>query len=993
MCNKLMAAFLACFTIGTAIAQQDALWMRYPAISPDGSQIVFSYKGDLYKVAAAGGNAQPLTLHDAHDSYPIWSRDGKQIAFASDRYGNFDVFVMPAEGGEAKRLTFNSAADFPSDFTPDNTHVLFNSSRHTVNTNVRFPSPGTFQQLYKVPVNGGRSILISAAGTEHAHLNSTGTQWIYEDAKGYEDPLRKHHTSSVTRDIWLVDDAKKQYRKISGFEGEDREPVWSSDDNYVFYLSEKKGSLNIFRMPTKTFDAEKQITNFTNHPIRHLSISKNNTLCFTYNGGIYTLQPNGEPKRLSIIINADIRGNAEKNVPVYGGASEFTIAPNGKEVAFVFRGEVFVSSLEGGITKRITNTPQQERMVAWSPDSKTLIYAGEREGSWNIYQTTVVRKDEPYFYAATLLKEVPVIATDAEEFQPKYSPDGKEIAYVNERNELNIWNIADKKSRTLFPKGLNFSYSDGDWDYQWSPNSKWILVESQEGYGFQSVQAALLSVSGNGKRENLTQSGYGVGLIKWALDGKAIVFASGKDGKRAAALQGSSEADVYALFVDQAEYDKFKLSKADLALWKEKDEKDKKADTTKGKADSIAKANWQPNINNLLQRKARLTINSTNIADYVVNADASKIFYYAEGEDGFDLWVTEPRSRDTRILTKLGGGYSSLQLSKDGKSIFLLNNGTIMKIDAESGRSSAVGIGGEMVLNSAGERAYIFEHAWRQVKKKFYDPKLHGIDWDMYYKAYQRFLPHINNNYDYEEFLSELLGELNASHTGGGYRVQAPNGDATASLGIFVNEFVGGKGLVITEIIAGGPLDNANTQIKAGHIIEKIDGEAISETIDWAQLLNRKAGKYVLLTVNNGTTSFEEVVKPITRGAENGLLYRRWVKTMNKITNDLSGGRVGYVHVQGMNDGSYRTTIEEVMGQNIDKEALIVDTRFNGGGWLHNDLNTFLSGKRYLTFAPQGVNVKGGEPLDRWTKPSCVLMSESNYSDAFIFPYIYNWVN
>jgi Periplasmic component of the Tol biopolymer transport system len=208
-----------------ALSQQTPRWLRYPAISPDGKTIVFSYKGDLYKVPSSGGDAVPLTMHEAYDFMPVWSRDGKYIAFASDRFGNFDVFVMPASGGEAKRLTYHSANDYPYDFTPDGKEVLFGTTRNDIYTSVRFPQRGLFQKLYKVPVTGGRSVMFLSAGSEFARFNSKGDQLIFQDRKGYEDPWRKHHTSSVTRDIWLYDVKTEDYRQVSGYEGEDREPI------------------------------------------------------------------------------------------------------------------------------------------------------------------------------------------------------------------------------------------------------------------------------------------------------------------------------------------------------------------------------------------------------------------------------------------------------------------------------------------------------------------------------------------------------------------------------------------------------------------------------------------------------------------------------------------------------------------------------------------------------------------------------------------------
>ena len=229
-------------------AQNTPLWLRYPSISPDGKTIVFGYKGDLYKVPATGGEAIPLTLHEAHDFMPVWSRDGKWLAFASDRFGNFDVFVMPATGGEAKRLTFHSANDYPYDFTPDGKAVLFGTGRNDVYTSARFPQRGIFQKLYTVPVSGGRSVMFNSAGAEFAHFNTSGDKLIFQDRKGYEDAMRKHHTSSVTRDIWIYDTKKDDYIQVSNYEGEDREPVWGGDDNTFFYLSEKGGgSQNIYK--------------------------------------------------------------------------------------------------------------------------------------------------------------------------------------------------------------------------------------------------------------------------------------------------------------------------------------------------------------------------------------------------------------------------------------------------------------------------------------------------------------------------------------------------------------------------------------------------------------------------------------------------------------------------------------------------------------------------------------------------------------------------
>ncbi len=977
-------------------AQNEPMWIRYPAISPDGQEIVFGYKGDLFKVKTSGGTAQPLTMHGAHNYMPIWSPDGQKIAFASDRFGNFDVFVIDSNGSGARRLTHHSGNDIPWDFTPDGEHVIFSSPRNDLASSVRFPNKGLFGKLYQVPTAGGRSILVSTAGFQHANYSPDGNKIVFQDRKGYEDEWRKRHTSSVTRDIWVFDKSENSYTQLSDFEGEDREPLFSSDGNTVFYLSEKNGAQNIYKKDLAGGN-ETQLTTFEDHPVRHLSRSNDDLLSFTWNGELYTLDPGNEPQKVAIEIFADFRGNDEKIVSVSGGATQMAVSPNGKEVAFVFRGEVFVTAADNSQTKRVTNTSGQERMLAWAPDGRTLYYASERDKKWDIYKASIERKDEDYFFASTIIKEEPVVATDMDEFQPVVSPDGKEIAYLEERNTLKVFNLANKTSRTIIPAGENFSYADGDQDFVWSPDSKWLVARNALGlYG--ASHMVLYDAKGGGEGVNLTNSGFSDGGGQFAMKGKALIWANDRDGKKPLAMQGSRELDVYALFFDQESLDRFKLSKEDFELIKEKEdkekEKEKEKEKDKAEKDKNKKKEIEPlkfDLSNLENRKVRLTTGSANLSSFEMSPEGDKLYFMASYEDKYDVWVLDTRSKELKSLAKTNSGPGTVKLDKEGKNLFVLADGKLSKIEIEKTKVNPIAVSAEMTLNAAKEREYIFHHAWRQVKKKFYDPELHGIDWEMYRDTYARFLPHINNSYDFQELLSELLGELNGSHTGGRYSHKPENGDETASLGLFYDEMATTAGLKIEEVIPGGPVDRASSKIRKGQVIEKIDGETIGADSDWNKLLNRKAGKNVLLSLHDpkNNNRWDEAIKPIIQGAENALLYKRWVNTMRAMVDSLSDGKVGYVHVQGMNDGSFRTVYDEVLGRNADKEALIVDTRFNGGGWLHEDLSNFLDGKPYATFRPYGFVTRGGEPRDKWSKPSAVVMSESNYSDAHAFPYAY----
>ncbi len=991
-----------------SFGQDNPLWIRYPAISPDGKTILFSFRGDIYSVPSSGGEAFPLTLSESYEFSPVWSHDGKNIAFASDRYGNFDVYVMPAGGGEAKRLTFHSGNEIPSTFTADDKNIYFSAFRQDLATNAQFPTP-MLTELYSVPVAGGSVVQVLTTPALNATVNTKGDKIVFDDLKGYESLWRKHHTSSVTHDVWVYDINSGKYDKLTQFPGEDRNPVFSTDDNNFFYLSEQNGSFNVFESSLADPSRTKALTSFTRNPVRFLTVSKSNTLCFGFNGSIYTLRPGEEPREINIKISNDGHGAINKTVPANEKITEAKLSPTGKEFAFVFRGEIFVTSTEGGITKRITNTPWQERSVDFSPDGRSLVYAAERDNSWNVYITSIARKDEPYFYASTLLKEEPVIATSAEEYQPSFSPDGQEVAYLENRVTLRVINLASKQVRTIMAADKNYSYADGDQYYTWSPDGKWFLVQFGYPERVMSPEVGLVAADGKSEIHNLTQSGYDDFQPKWVMDGKVMIWGSDLEGPR---QQSGDPAggDVYAMFFARETFDRFNLSKEEFALLKEQDakkekekkeaeEKDKKADKkkkpeteAKTEKDSLKKE-IQIDWDKLTDRKKKLTINTSPANDWVLSKDGEKLYYLTSFEKGNDLWVTELRTKETKLLVKLGIHNSGMELSKDGKFLFILGDGKVMKVNLDSDKSEPYKINGEMVLNQTAERAYIFDHIWRQLKEKFIFENLQGVDWNYYYTEYRKFLPSIDNNYDFTEMLSEMLGELNASHTGSGYRNFRPDFDQTASAGLLFDYNYKGKGLKIAEIIHNGPLDKALSVVTAGDILEQIDGQSV-DSIDFYQLLNRKAGKLVLLTVTNPVTgkTAEQTVKPVSLGEENELLYKRWVDGRRDEVERLSNGKIGYIHVRSMNDASMRTVFEEALGRNIEKEAIIIDTRFNGGGNIHEQLSDFLSGRKYLDIIPHGQYI-GSEPSDKWTKPSIVLIGESNYSDAHLFPVAYKLKN
>ncbi len=977
--RKAAIAAIAMASVASASAVTP-LWLRDVKISPDGQQIAFAYKGDIFTVPATGGTATRLTTQSSYENHPVWSPDGKQIAFASDRNGGTDIFIMPSTGGSATRLTSNSAAELPEAFTPDGKELIYSATIQDPASSADFPHAKR-SELYAVSTKGGRPRQLMPLSATNLVFTDPQGSFFYEEVHSQENQWRKHHTSSATRDIWAYNAKTGKHTNLTDIAGEDRSPAIGPDGRMYFLSERDGGSMNIYSIDPSNPAAVKQESKFAKHPVRFLSMDKAGNMAYTYDGEIYTQRPGGQPTKVAIDVTVD-EADPSRTLNVMGGRG--IASPDGKQIAFISRGEVFVTSADHNTTKQITHTPEGETDLAWGKDSRELYYASERDGRFNIYRATIGRPEDPNFANATLIKEEPVFKADKHErTNPSISPDGKKMAFVIDRNNLVVMDLASGKTRQLTNDNITTSRTHG-FRSTWGPDSRHILLTQCEYLHEPYTDIAIID-SETGEMTKLTASGYTDSSPRWALDGNAVVFESERYGMRNHASWGT-QGDVMISFLNRDAYDRYRLSPEDYELLQEAEKANKK----KGgeKKDSVVK----PIViekEGLRDRIVRLTPASTNISDFAVTPDGKSLYFIASSEKGYDLWKKDLRKGDLKVATHLDSP-ASIDVTRDGQ-MFLMGR-RINKLDPKTDKLTPVSASATMALDPIAERNYMYDYMHREARERFYKADMGGVDWEGYVNHYRKFLPHISYNPDFADLMSEILGELNVSHSGGRYTGPAAQ-HPTASLGLLYDLNYAGPGLKVDEVVVGGPFDRAASAMVPGAVITAIDGTELSKDSDPLDLLadKRRTKTLVAFTLPSGA-KVEEVVLPVSTGEMNDLLYNRWVRNRAADVDRLSNGRLGYVHIRSMADPSFRDLYSKVLGEYVGKDGIVIDTRWNGGGRMHEDIEVMFSGEKYFHQEVHGRR-SGDMPSRRWNKPSIMLINEGNYSNAHGTPWVYKHKN
>ncbi|EMI4301839.1 PD40 domain-containing protein [Vibrio vulnificus] len=977
---------LAQESVATTTTNSQPTWLRDIALSPDGQRIAFTYAGQIWLIASKGGEAIPLTSADSYSENPIWSPDGESIAFTTDRFGPGDVFLVSTNGGDAKRLTYHFSKDVPYAFSPNGQEIYFRSSRiGDIESSVNNGFAGSASaQIYSVDVSGGREKLLLANPISSLSINGQTGEYLYTDLPSpMEQEWRKRDVSDAARDIWRFDPKTAKHTKLTNYRGEDRNAVWAEDGRSMYYLSERSGSFNVWQRVLSDPSAEPvQITQHEFLPVRFLSISQQGDLAYGYDGDIWFKgKDEADAKPLQVTIRQSFLSKGKRFVNLNHEATEIAVSPVAPEVAIVARGDVYVVSLLSGATKRVTKTPQAERYLSFSNDGLSLLYASERNGNWDVFHSYINDTGRSFSTSFDVVEEQ--LSDEAvDQTQPLYSPDGTKIAYRENSNSIKVYDIKNDSYHVLLDSSQLYSYVDRDLSYEWSPDSQYLVTRNRASY---NADIVLLKADGSEKPLQITNTGFIEGEPKFSHDGQMIYWSTDRNSLREID-KWAVQSDIYLTVLNQ-EAD-FNWKKDDEQRWLEEE---RAADSGEEPGEQ-APQETVVESKGLKHRTYRVTPYSmTPIFSYLSPDNQSLLVANLVGDE-VEFTDINTQTGETNVLfTRSSEDVAAVKMEPDIETLVIIGAHGIEELHLPSGEGNYVDYQADANYDFRAEVEYIFDHAWRQTDTRFYDKGMHGVDWQGYGEAYKRYLPGIHNYQDFAELLSEMSGELNASHTGASYGRYQSTWSEPASLGLFYDDQYRGKGVRVKAVIPGGPADIYQSPIKAGSIIYSVDGIEVAPEMDIYPLLDNKAGKRVRLSVlKPGDKAAQNVLLvPTSLEQEAQLAYELWVEQRKALTEERSQGRLGYIHIPEMGPASYETLVNELFGEYNDKEGVIIDIRYNMGGNLHDQLMETLSGTRHSAQVTRDGYQLSTFPERRWAKPSIMLANAASYSDGSIVPYFY----
>ena len=988
-------AFLVTLALPFAALSREAKLIRYPHYHM--GKIAFTYLGDIWTADESGQNLKRITVHKARDVYPRFSPDGKWIAFSSDRNGNLDVFVIPSEGGTAKQLTFHSADDSVQGWSPDGKTILFASQRgedfmgklYTVSVDdLKERNAGSDMGVWATYSPDGKKLAINRKGQVY---------W------------RKYYRGSYQTDVTVMDIASKKFTDVTDFDGEDSWPMWSRD-GHIYFVSDRdgKGLTNIWRTAETGGKAEK-ITTFTAGDVRWPAMSADGkTIVFEHDFGVWKLDvASKKASPIKLEIAAETQENLAEVRDFNSQVDDYDLAPSGRRIAFTIHGEIFTAPTEEGELRQITDSPWRDKDPAYSPDGKWISFVSDRSGREEIYVASVDGTGEAQ----------KITDQDTLKNSMSWSPNSKELAFTGSDNKLRKYNFDSKQTTDL----TSSKYGNLNAPV-WSPDGKWLAYSKSD--ETRNSDIYLLPSSG-GEERKVTFDSFADVNPRFSADGKKLYFVRNEGAGGGGADRSGTQ--IYVIALERQD--------------KDPNDPDENAEQTDQAAvrpgGNAAQRNQPPKDVNIdwagLKRRTRqVTRMAFGAFNYTVAPDSRTIvFVTSEPSNLRNTPVIYSIQDDGRRFTRIAaggaggddaagggrgggrggfGGLSGLSITRDGRSLFFREGDGVYSVSLGGGAPTAAGAAGagrggagptdgarrrisfvaKVKIEKPSEWAEMFDDAWRTMKYRFYDPKMHGYDWDAMRAKYQPLVADVGDRQELLNIVNEMIGELNASHTGA---APGPGGAETrvqtAHLGVELESDEQSGRYRVTHIYETGPADKDWVKVSVGDYLLAINGKPVKAGDNYWPLLNstNRLNRKVAVTFNNKAAedgAWTTRIEPIPSQAYSQLRYDRWVKQRGDMVAKLSGGRVGYLHIQAMDQPSLRKFEKEIR-ENRNKEALVIDQRFNGGGNIEQELLAILVQRQYQIWEPRGTEATG-RPFAGFFGPKIVLQNWRSASNAEMFP-------
>src|SRR5581483_11360362 len=971
-----VAIALFIFTFTSVVFAREAKLVRYPSYS--NGRVAFTYLGDIWVADENGQNIQRLTVNRARDAYPRFSPDGKWIAFSSDRNGNLDVYIIPSSGGTPKQLTHHSADDTVLGWTPDGTGVLFSSQR----------GEDFMGLLYVVSVNGGMPWRAGPDMGNAASYSPDGNKIAY-NPKG-QVYWRKYYRGAYSTDVWIEDVSTKKFSQLTDFDGLDSWPMWSRDGN-IYFVSDRDGGglTNIWRASDNGGKAEK-VTSFKSGDVRFPSISADGkTVVFEHDFGIWKLDTSSKKVTpIKLDIDAETEENDSEMRAFASEADDYGLAPNARRIAVSVHGEVFTVPVEEGDIKQITDSAARDRNVDYSPDGKWIAYISDASGREELYVTATDGSGQ-----AQKLTDI-----DALKFGYNWSPDSKEVAFVSSDSKLRKINVGTKQLTEIDASRYgNISTPE------WSPDGKWLAYSKAD--ASRTTDIYVISSSGSDKEPHkVTFDSYDERSPRFSPDGRKLFFVR-TDSIGGGGGFGNASVQIYSVGLEkldrdpddpeerpEAEAPQPGMSSGDTGF----DAAGPARRPAGPRPPHETKMDWA----GMKHRTRQITRMPFPISTYTVAPDSrTLVFVTTEPGATFATPVIYSIQEDGKRLTRItaggppsgegeggggggfGGGIGDLNISRDGRTLFFSERNAIYSVALAGGAATAAAgrgpaTGGEgggarrrinfnvrVKINRPAEWAEMFGDAWRTMKYRFYDPNMHGMDWDAAKAKYEPLVKDVGDRQELLNIINEMIGELNASHTGaapppGG---RAGGGVSTGYLGVELEPDKAAGRYKVTYIYEDGPADKDWVKVNVGDYLIAIGGKEVKAGDEYWDLLNDRLNRKVEVTFNNKPTTdgaWKTRIETVNGGAYSNLRYDRWVKERRQKVDAMSNGRIGYLHIRAMDQPSLRKFEKEIR-EFRNKKALIIDQRWNGGGNIEQELLAILVQREYQVWQPRGVEASG----------------------------------